>query len=412
MILFFQVESQTSITTCYRIPRRDEFSINYSVNIVEIQGLNDTSFDKQINIQVRKLFESVIHSLQAVCIVIPESVCRITKGQLLIYNNILKLFGANIRNIIYPCITFDDGGDIRCLTALEPAEIPFSESFIFNNSDLFRSKPFEGYWNRRRETLKKFFLIIGCNDPHCLESSKRVLKTRECVTIQLENIQEKLRNQIQIMNTITKEKRLLTQFESEIKSSRDYTHDESMPNKVKYKSEKPSLNCKVCQHSCHKNCNIPFNVLVGFCEVFSSSKCTICQNKCSTDKHERENYVYETDFENVKRTREEKYNNAKEGQEKHKRMMEIKKAELRTSLKDMKDTLAKVEELFASLNNIALKIEHFSFENFLDDFIDIEKTENEYEFRARKDFLQKIKITLRNNEQLENLVQEICTETL
>lgn len=410
--------SQTTTTTCYRIPRRDGFSIDFSLNIIDTPGFNDTggkSFDKKIPIQIRKLFESVIHCLHAVCIVVPLSSARLTEAESWVFNNILSLFGSNIKNIIYPCITFDDGGDTKCLAALEAAGIPYVEYFRFNNSDLFVKAPVETIWNNRRQSFENFFSTIGHNDPQCLKNSEKVLKTRAYVTIQLENIQEKIRIQVNLVNTIKNEGRLLKRFESEIESNKDFNYEESVPKKVRTKSKKASVNCKVCEESCHKKCNVPFDLLVRFCEAFARGECTICKNKCKTDDHKREEFEYETVFENIKRTKEDlekKYKVAKEGQEMHKSMMENEKMKLRTSIQELKDTLTNVEALISSLNKIALKTEHFSIEKYLDELIDLEQTKQEAEFPARIDFISKIKNTLKSNGRLDELIQELSIETL
>lgn len=419
MIIFLplQVVSQTSTTTCYRIPFQDGFGIDFALNIIDTPGFNDTggkSFDKKIPIQIRKLFESVIHCLHAVCIVVPLSSARLTEAEAWVFDNILSLFGSNIKNIIYPCITFDDGGDTKCLAALKAAGIPFDKSFRFNNSDLFASEPIESNWNTRKKSLEDFFTTLGNNDSQCLKNSEKVLKTRECLTIQLENIQKKIRVQVNIVNTIKKDGKLLKELESEIESNKDFTYDESVPKTVKNKSKKSSVNCNTCKETCHKNCNVPFDFLVRFCEAFSGGECKMCEKKCKSDKHEKEGFEYEIVFENVKRTKEDlekKYKVAKKGHEKHKSKIDSTKLELQTSLQELKDTLTNVENLIASLNEIAMKkTEHFSVEKYLDELIVLEQTKREVEFPARIDFISKIKDTLKNNRQLEELIQELSID--
>lgn len=408
-----QTISQTSTTTCYRIPRRNGFSIDYPLNIIDTPGFDDTrgkSFDKEIPIQIRKLFESVIQSLHAVCIVVPLSNTRLTEAQKWVFHNILNLFGANIKNIIYPCITHDDGGDTKCLSALQVAQIPYKKFFRFNNSDIFLEEKSESNWIKRNKSLKEFFSEIGSVEPQCLKSSEEVLKAREKKTSQLENVQAKIRIQVQIVNTIKNEERVLQRFESEIESNKDFTYDECVAKTVEKKTKKRNVNCNVCKESCHKRCWVPFDKIVALCEVFSSGKCTICTQKCTTDHHELQNVEYETVFEKETKTKEDlekKYKDAVQGQKDHKSMVEMEQRKLRTSLQELKSILHYVKELIASLNEIALQREHFSVEMYLNEVIELENETKQYGYLTRIEFISKMKHAMAENKQLDKLIQEL-----
>lgn len=222
----------TSTTTTFKIPMRKGFRINFPLHIIETPGFNDTRgdcFDNNILIQIRKLFESVVNNLHAVFIVVPLGNSRLTEANKLVYDNILSLFGANIKDIIYPCLTFDDGGEAKCLVALRDANIPFTKHFRFNNSDLFSPNPYEENWNRRTANLNDLFSEISQVKPQCLDLSETVLKTRETYKNKLERIREKIRDEVQTVRTINNEERILQKYESEIQTNKDFSYEEFVP---------------------------------------------------------------------------------------------------------------------------------------------------------------------------------------
>lgn len=167
-----------STTTCYRIPRREEFSIDFPLNIIDTPGIYDTRneyADEEIPFQIRKVFESVVHSVHAVCIVIPlSSEKRMREAPTRIFKSILSLFDENIKKNIHPCLTFDDGGDpSSCLSALEAAGITFEKYFRFNNSDLERvvTDPLQKFqYDKRRRMYKELLIEIGNASPERLKN--------------------------------------------------------------------------------------------------------------------------------------------------------------------------------------------------------------------------------------------------
>lgn len=405
-----QVVSQTNITTCYRIPRRNGFSIKFSLNIIDTPGFDDTrgkSFDKQIPEQIRHLFEHVVHSVHAVCIITPISNARLTDAQKWIFSSISKLFGANIKNNIYPCITFDDLGQPKCLDALKESSIPFSKHFRFSNSDLFQASPSIDQFERRSQSFDDFFSEIDDVLPVCLKDSINVMRKRNEITIQLTSIQDKIRIQVQTVNTLKQLGTNYQSFKSSIQCIPNFTYEEIVPTKTRNKSKKKSVNCTACEESCHKECSVPFDLFLFTCEAFSDGKCKICKNKCPKDKHVREDYEIKTVLKNKTRTSEDWKKILQDQLDKNETVLENDKLGLSTSLQDLRDMLQHVNELIETLNEIALKTEHYSTENYLQELIDLESKNQEAGFQERIDFISKMKTTLEANKQLEDVMEEL-----
>lgn len=413
---FFQTLSQTSTTTCYRIPHQDGFNATFSMNIIDTPGFDDTggkSYDKKIPEQIRKLFESLVHSLHAVCIVVPLSSNRLTEAQTWVFNNILNLFGANIKDIIYPCITFDDGGEAKCLSALTEAGIPYKKHFTFNNSDLFGVTQSVTLFHQRRKSMNDFFSKIEDVAPRCLKDSVSVMTKRNEVTIKLASIQDKIRVQVQEVNSIKNMDTFFGRFEKEMKLMANFTYEDSVPTTVRNKSKKNSVNCDVCKESCHKKCLVPFDIFLPTCEAFTKGNCDICKNKCSKDKHVREAYEYDTVFVKIQRSSEDMKKEFDDYLEMNrKKIKNSEEDKLRTSLKELTGMLQNVEKLIATLNKIALKAEHYSTENYLDQLMDLENEKQEAGYSTRKDFIGKMKNTLRANKALEDDMENLTVNML
>lgn len=386
------------------------------MNIIDTPGFDDTggkSYDRKIPEQIRKLFESLVHSLHAVCIVVPLSSNRLTEAQTWVFNNILSLFGANIKDIIYPCITFDDGGERKCLSALTEAGIHYKKHFAFNNSDLFGKTPSVTLFHQRRKSMNDFFSKIEDVAPRCLKDSVSVMTKRNEVTIKLASIQDKIRVQVQEVNSRKNMDAFFERFEAEMRFMADFTYEEIVPTTVRNRSKKPSVNCDVCKESCHKKCLVPFDIFLPTCEAFSKGNCNICKNKCPKDKHVRENYEYDIVFINEQRSSEYMKKEFDEYLEMNrKKIKNSEQVKLRTSLKELTGMLQNVEELIATLNKIALKAEHYSTENYLDQLIVLEDEKQEAGYSTRKDFIGEMKKTMKANKSLEDGMQNLTVNML
>lgn len=95
-----------------------------------------------------------------------------------------------------------------------------------------------------------------------------------------------------------------------------------------------------------------------------------------------------------------------------KKIQNSEKDKLRTSLEELTGMLQNVEELIATLNKIALKAEHYSTENYLDQLMDLEDEKQEAGYSTRKDFIGKMKNTLKANKSLEDDMENLTVNML
>ncbi|CAC5397739.1 unnamed protein product [Mytilus coruscus] len=163
---------------CYKLRSQDGINVGFNLNIIDVPGFASRYNEIQsIYQKLLALFQSV-HYISAASLVV-QSFCRPTEEQRCIFNNILSIFGKDIKYII-PLITFDDGGEIKALSSLQDVEVPFEKqmTFRFNNSQLFNGKEQLEIWTGRQKTMQNLFEklrdFIGCS----VEKTREVLETR------------------------------------------------------------------------------------------------------------------------------------------------------------------------------------------------------------------------------------------
>ncbi|CAC5371482.1 unnamed protein product [Mytilus coruscus] len=313
--------------------------VNCRVNIIDTPGFNDTrntteedekskNFDKRIEMQIKHLFESTVDHLDAILIVVPMGETRLTGAQKHIFSSIVKLFGSDVKQNICIAMTKDDGGAPDCLNVIKAAGIPYAECFRFNNSNLFTKQSPETdaiIWSKRKEAFTLLFKYLETAPKTSVKSSVDVMNARFVLQLQLEALKDKLSELTQEVanaNINTQEITERDLFVSEYE--RQYTG-------------KSCMNCTICKKTCHANCWVPFKFLNFTCEVLTSSGCSVCDNKCDSDKHIREKYKYELKF--VRKTS----------------LDESAVKLLEESFGQVQTTIAKIEEFIKVLKEKALK---------------------------------------------------------
>lgn len=408
-----QVSSQTSVVTCYRIPSKEGFNTDFQLNIIDTPGFGDTrgkEFDKRIRNMIETLFQQSITTLDAVCIVLPLSSNRLTEAQGQVFSNIVGLFAKNIEKNIFAMITNDDGGDPQCLNALKTAGIPVKEYFRFNNSDVFSTNPSEKLWNNRAENFVKFFKLLENVEKQCLKDSIQVHTTQARLRVQLERVQDSIRIQVQTINNIRNESRVMEKYKIEIETNKDFKYTEiECVHELTYSRER-CLNCPECKTTCHTGCWVFADFLIPSCESMQKSKCVICKKKCDSSVHKREYNKYVLKNVEVIKTKEDleqKYKCAVAEKEKHTSLLEKEKLSLKQSLEELDSMLSQVSEWIRQLNKIALKSENRTIQTFLQELIVIESTAQQPQFEQRIDTIKRMKENLEQNKKLVDSMSEL-----
>lgn len=198
--------SSTNNVTCFKIRWQNGFRIGYNLNIVEVPGFDKTTQKEgtysNIIQQLLDLFESgEVQFIDAVCLVVP-SLCRLTEDHRCLFNDILSLFGKDIKYVI-PLITFDDGGNMVVLNSLKNADVPFLEylHFSFNNSMLYDCSESPATWNKREDNINNLFGRLLPSMKKSLDETKKVLLNHISRMADLNQAENKIREKDMIITS-------------------------------------------------------------------------------------------------------------------------------------------------------------------------------------------------------------------
>lgn len=398
-MLILQHESQTTSVTLYRIPDRKDLKGDCRVNIIDTPGFNDTRnstegdgnnklYDKRIEIQIKHLLEHIIEHLDAIVIVVPMGETRLTDDQTHIFSSIVKLFGNDVEKNVLIAMTKDDGGAPDCLNVIRAAGIPFAESFRFNNSNVFTKDSPETdaiIWRRRKATFDSLFKYLETAPKTGVQTSVDVMNARLGLQLQLEALKDKLSELTQdVANANVNPEKETECVVPVAEYERQYTG-------------KTSMNCKICQKTCHEKCWVPLNIFKRTCEIFNRNGCSICDNKCDTGKHIREKFIYKLKYENKAFADEAALKK------------NIQSKPPKDSLRQFQLTIAKIEGLLKELEKKALKHCVMSTDQYIQELIDREKRDNQAGYQSRVNVLENVIMHLQTGKSIGTLQFESLT---
>lgn len=181
---FLQTNSTTGIT-CYKIPKREEFRVHYSINLIDTPGFKDhidADSNFKINDMLQHLFENGdIKSLSVVCIALTSPI-KLTEEQRFILQSIFDIFGNDITNIVI-INTFNDSCDSPVVSILPHFGISCKNSFHFsiNNADLFKQMLCKDNWVQKYAQFERFFAFIDACAKMPLSKTTDVLKMGKAI---------------------------------------------------------------------------------------------------------------------------------------------------------------------------------------------------------------------------------------
>lgn len=394
-----QVVSRTQFTTCYTIPQKSDFPIEFSLQVIDTPGLQDrnsSQTNKEISKQLMTLFgsEKVAH-INAVCIVLPSS-CRLTQEQQDVFKEILFLFGNDI-NCLIPLVTFDDGGNLNALSTLSEAGIPFMHHmhFRFNNAMLFSENESEDAWNNRNESFKNLLASISVNTKQSVKLTEEVLKLRTGIHSDLKFLKRKkgdlesmrrnisqCENEVNYHEQIRVENEDFQYKEDEVVDTKKessnglYINCPSCKSKCKTIRETSSCSCSSCCQSfwwgliqiCSFlwSCSVLRCVFRCICIIccFQERNCLRCNRcNCMLGDHVKESALYRKVYQNVIKihnTKKAQHDSATEAKENLQKKIQNLKKELNTLVSQFEDLIDRNMERVHTLNNIALKSEQYN----------------------------------------------------
>ncbi|CAC5408601.1 unnamed protein product [Mytilus coruscus] len=409
-----QYESQTEGVTWYSIPVLEGPNMNGIINIIDTPGFEDTrgeNYDEEISKMIEILFSKGegIESLDAICLVEKLSVNRLTQRQEYIFKSVTKIFGKDIADNIFACLTFDDGGEAHVLKAFEQAGMSYLDKvhFRFNNSNIFGGIQDVEVWSKRKQSFEDFFKQLGKVQKKSLRTTKEVLNSRSSLQMQLLSIQQNLRNQVQNISNVEKARSIIQDCQMDIEEYKDFTFTVQTTKKRKRENKLHCLNCPKCEITCHNNFR---NWSKYMCEIiYWNGYCKICG--CSSSEHIGEQIEYYEVFEEEKSTLKDIYE--KHQTALHKKLdqtdlLELEENSLRKSFQDLAELFCKIQNLIEQLNKIALTPATFSLEYYITDLIKIEKFSNEPGSEKRIALFQNISEVIKKTDEKNSIFNNLC----
>ena len=195
-----KTKSQTTDIHKYTIQHK---TLPHNISVIDTPGICSTDGkdeDMKTIEKIRQLFEKgTFEKINAICIVEKHSTSRLQEHQIYTLQTIVKIFGSDVRDIIYIMATFcddiyDDTGtpeQPELLESFKEENIPFKEFYLFNNKRIL-THPVNvnsvniqiqnGYWETGTHSFKLFFENLEVSDAISLALTKEILhkKTLHC----------------------------------------------------------------------------------------------------------------------------------------------------------------------------------------------------------------------------------------
>ena len=264
-----QTKSITKGITAYTIHHHRGFKINNTITVIKTTGFGDTAGilgDKTIKTKIETFFRTKgpngIDTLDAVIFVVPSNTMRLSPPQMYIFQEVLSLFGKDIKDNIFLFCTFCDNPtrEPEAVETLQVAKVPYSNMYYkFNLGDLYNMKQTcefnRGYWKMGAKSFKSFFKDLGLTEAKSLQLTKDVVQKRNELEDALSNIQENIMVEFNDLQKLDKERALLKKYEVEIDKNRNFTYevDEQFVEVEPLKGNVVAINCKICYVTCLKS---------------------------------------------------------------------------------------------------------------------------------------------------------------
>lgn len=391
-----QAESQTREISSYTLHHQEGFQMPYSLTIVDTPGFGDTQGverDREIVEQIRKFFsspgEAGISHIDAVGFVAQASQARLSPVQRYIFDNILALFGKDIKDNIFLLLTFADGQKPQVLSAVNEAQIPFKKYFKFNNSALYsqmNDDEEEGchnfgscFWEMGTKSFKTFLEQLLSVESKSLILTKDVLEERKRIEVYVEGIQEDIQIGLSKLNTFNKEMKILKEHEEDVDKNKNFTFEveEDVFELVNLDWNRNMTNCMICKRTCCKDCTVFVSPLLYLCHAMEwSGKCRICSAMCKWSDHKSCSFMFEVRRLKSERTVEEirvRYEKAQEKKLSAQNLVDKIKAEYESVQQKVLGLAESVRKSLQKLQEIALRPDPLTILEYIDMLVQNEK---------------------------------------
>ena len=425
--------SQTTNITTYKVHFQNGMKINYTLTIIDTPGFGDTrgiDRDKKVARELYDFFKSehgVVDHLDAVGIVAPASLPRLTHSQTYIFDSILSLFGKDVEDIIYLLLTFTDGKPPQVLSAFKAAHFPYRASFNFNNSAIFddvgsvamdninnektsveRDKEDDSqddldfnemFWNLAMKSFDKFVRKLSRCSSISLKLTQEVLDQRARIELYVEELHKQVTMGLTKQEQLMVEQNVLKEHESRIKSNKNFTYKvkEAEVVKLPIKDAKTNTTCVHCNYTCHPNCIYDNDEDKHKCSAMEPGtnpvRCKICPNHCEWEVHKNTKFHYVTREVVREKTSEElkaRYETAQGKKLSTQQLVDAIWEEFEGIQGKVMYTICEIRESVSVLQEIALKDNPLSTVEYIDILIQGEKNNGQPGWQTRTEHLHEM----------------------
>ena len=414
-----QSKSVTNGITAYTLHHQIWYNVDYSLTIIDTPGFGDTrgiTRDEEIKTQIETFFRNKgsegIDIIDAVGVVVPAEDQRLTPTQKYVFESVMSLFGKDIAENIFLFCTFAGPGKKPpgVLKAIDAAKIPYKGYFKFNHDGLFdfddddNGAFTERYYKMGTRSFKSFFEQLDLVEPKSLQLTREVMDERNKLEDALRNIQENILLSINELEKLNKEKKILKQHHEDIKTNKDFTYEimeqyvETEPLTKGY----TAINCKTCNITCLKTKYPWTNASLKDCWLFRDKTgeqedamgCTKCPGECQWADHRCENLRYVIKTKRVTKTLEDLRRNYEEARG-MKMTAEQIILECAARIEEVREEtvkfVRKAKQCIEKLDEIALKPDPLSTEDYIDLMIESEKAKAGEDLAKRIETLMQLK---------------------
>ncbi|XP_062372400.1 uncharacterized protein LOC134059878 isoform X2 [Sardina pilchardus] len=307
-----QTKSKTTCLTVYEVFIKER---PISFSILDMPGFGDTEeglvSDEMIAKRLYTLFSSHegIYSIDAIGIVVKDSLACLDDKQLYMFDAIQSLFGKNVGGNMVVFITHaEEIFHYNVFAAIDKCNISVAKNdrnqpihFLFDNFQSDRSQVkndsvYDAKWDLGQRSTDEFMSWLNSTTTQNLRITEKVLRDRLTLdnlvksinksNAQIESKRQELKKIENVMKTMEAEKDITIKVEKKFKRKIEIFQTSIFGNEA--------MCCQKCEENCHLGCW--WITDLKSCKAMSGGKCTVCTGRCSSDKHvkSKEMYISET----------------------------------------------------------------------------------------------------------------------
>ena len=298
--------SMTSWVTGYELQWQSGFRFHESILLIDTPGFADPRGifrDQEITHSIRQFFENeqacTVDKIASVAYIMKASSSKLTKEEKYCIDQVLSLFGADLKNNLTILFTYcGDEDNPPALECVKADKIPFIEYLSLNNQSVY-GKPTamnKILWEQNNNAMNRFFKTLEKIEVTDLHLTKEVLSERASLTLVLKDLLWKIKETLLMLQDMDACTAALLSVISNVRVSQEFHNlhfTYRAHRKVLETVSKYCMNCKKCQHTCCIGCKSLWNYWCCCFVLFDSvMKCRMCDGKCGESDHMKEFRMY------------------------------------------------------------------------------------------------------------------------